>query len=191
MLAHWSIRPPVGGISIYEIFEVSLHPLKVQVDAKVGQRIMGYLLPDRRRRLQDDDDDDDKNSNSSHDTRDPSEPQLINLPNRSSLDSPRTLQHLHPDSAAHNDGLAPPRLRKSVGFRSFTDLRSTREDNRDSYLFPSTRSTSERSESPDVRANAPARIRIDSNQDDRQGGDAAVMMTRSSQKTFVLVKIAR
>lgn len=179
----------MGGISIYEIFEVSLHPLKVQVDAKVGQRIMGYLLPDRRRRLQDDDED--KNSDSSHDTRDSAEPQIIKLPNRSSLDSPRTLQHLHPDSAAHSDGLAPPRLRKSVGFRSFTDLRSTREDNRDSYLFPSTRSTSERSGSPDVRANAPERIRIDSSHDDRQGGDAAVMMTRSSQKTFVLVKIAR
>jgi len=190
LLAHWNIRPPVGGISIYEIFEVSLHPLKVQVDAKVGQRIMEYLLPDRRRRLQDDGDDD-KNSDSSHDKRDSAEPQIINLPNRSSLDSPRTLQHLHPDSAARNDGLAPPRLRNSMGFRSFTDLRSAREDNRDSYLFPSTRSTSERSESPDVRANASARIRIDSSHDDRQGGDAAVMMTRSSQKTFVLVKIAR
>lgn len=190
MLAHWSIRPPVGGISIYEIFEVSLHPLKVQVDAKVGRRIMEYLLPDRRRRLQDNDDDD-KDSDSSHDTRDSAEPRIVDLPNRSSLDSPRTLQHLHPESATRSDGLAPQDLRKSKGFRSFTDLRSTREDNRHIYLFPSARGTSERSESPDSRALTPTRIRIDSSHIDRQGGDAAVMVTRSSQKSFVLVKIAR
>lgn len=191
LLAHWCILPPVGGISIYETFEVSLHPLKVQVDAKVGRRIMEYLWPDRRHRSQSIDD---NSSSSSHSDDDPAptDPQIISPPIRSSLDSPRALQYLHPDSTVRGSGgggLAPPSLRKLAASRSFTDLRSTREDHR-SRILPSNSGQSGRSHSPDTLAFASTRIKVDSNLIDRRGGDAAVMMTRSSQKTFISVKVA-
>lgn len=44
--------PPVGGISILEDFKLRFHPLRIQIDASVGQKIQDYLLPkDRRNRF--------------------------------------------------------------------------------------------------------------------------------------------
>ncbi|KAF5390524.1 hypothetical protein D9757_002702 [Collybiopsis confluens] len=50
VLSNWSVLPPVGGITIYESFELSLHPLRLQIDAKVGRRIMEYVYPARKHR---------------------------------------------------------------------------------------------------------------------------------------------
>ncbi|KAF9451680.1 hypothetical protein P691DRAFT_757138 [Macrolepiota fuliginosa MF-IS2] len=186
LLAHWIILPPVGGISIYEAFEVSLHPLKLQIDAKVGRRIMEYLWPDRRHRPQSIDDE--TASSESHESiHSPDIPSLRSPPIRTSLDSPRALHHLHPDSAA---GLAPPGLRKLGPSRSFTDLRSTRNDHRSSHLSSSNSGPSWRSESPDMAGLNSPKGRAESNAVEEQGGDAAVMKTRSFQKTFIFVKIA-
>lgn len=44
--------PPVGGISILDDFKLRFHPLRIQIDASVGQKIQDYLFPkDRRNRF--------------------------------------------------------------------------------------------------------------------------------------------
>src|SRR3954447_24491095 len=50
LLADWTVLAPVGGITIYEEFDLSLHPMRLRVDAKVGVRIMEYLWPARKQR---------------------------------------------------------------------------------------------------------------------------------------------
>ena len=52
LLADWTVLPPVGGITIYEAFEVTLHPIRLQIDTRVGRRIMEYVWPARRDRNQ-------------------------------------------------------------------------------------------------------------------------------------------
>ena len=44
-ISSWIVPALVGGISIYEKFEVDLHPLRLQLDTKVGQRITEYIWP--------------------------------------------------------------------------------------------------------------------------------------------------
>lgn len=44
--------PPVGGISILDDFKLRFHPLRIQIDASVGQKTQDYLFPkDRRNRF--------------------------------------------------------------------------------------------------------------------------------------------
>jgi hypothetical protein len=50
--ARWKTMPPVGGISILDDFKLRFHPLRIQIDASVGQKIQDYLFPkDRRNRF--------------------------------------------------------------------------------------------------------------------------------------------
>lgn len=48
--AIWSVLAPVGGISIIDQFEFSLHPVKVQLEIKVGREIMDYVFGSARRK---------------------------------------------------------------------------------------------------------------------------------------------
>jgi hypothetical protein len=112
-------------------------------------------------------------------------------PSRSSWDSPRVSQGPRLDP----NRLAPP-LRKLGASRSFTDLRSAASESPHKPLF-------ERMRSPDVRnphspAFSPGLPALGGTTDGgeistpaRRHGDAAEMKTRSSQKTFVLVRISR
>ncbi|CAO1616639.1 unnamed protein product [Sympodiomycopsis kandeliae] len=52
--AVWSELAPVGGISIVDQFELDLHPLKVQLEMKVGKMIMDYVFGSRRNREKED-----------------------------------------------------------------------------------------------------------------------------------------
>ena len=49
-MADWTVLAPVGGITIYERFEVQLHPFRLQLHAAMGRKIMEYLWPARRTR---------------------------------------------------------------------------------------------------------------------------------------------
>lgn len=187
LLAHWSILPPVGGISIYETFDVSLHPLKLQIDAKLGQRIMEYLWPDRRNRQRDSEDE--TASTWSQETTHSEGLHVPNLPIRSSIDSPRALQNLHSDDVSQDGRLAPPSVRRLASSRSFTDLRYTFGDH-DRFQFLS--SNSGRQESSDLHEPLSPGPKYEATFDlEQKRGDAAVMKTRSSQKTFIYVKVAR
>ncbi|KAG0709732.1 golgi-body localization protein domain-containing protein [Suillus ampliporus] len=172
--ADWAVLAPVGGITIYEKFQLDFHPIRLQLDASLGQRIMEYVWPARRHRTRGTD------TAPPCDTHHPKP--------RASLDSSKLLHK--PRSSLDSTSLAPP-LRKLGSSRSFTDLRSAAAD---SMITPSPVTQSNQrslTSSPDAldetRRHRHAII--------RQGSldhktDFDEMKTRSSQKNFVLVKIS-
>ncbi|SPO27179.1 uncharacterized protein UTRI_10641_B [Ustilago trichophora] len=48
--AMWSVLPPVGGISIVDMFEFNLHPVRIQIELLVGRKIMDYIFGTKRQR---------------------------------------------------------------------------------------------------------------------------------------------
>ncbi|KAI6105796.1 hypothetical protein F5141DRAFT_1189568 [Pisolithus sp. B1] len=109
--ANWIILAPVGGITIYEKFQVDFHPIRLQLDARLGQRIMEYIWPSRRGRHR-------KTTHDSHQAND--EVSLNQSTTRPSFESSRLLQK--PRTSLDSGGLTP--WKKLGGSRSFTDLRS-------------------------------------------------------------------
>ena len=195
LLANWTVLAPVGGITIYEAFELSLHPLRLQVDSKVGRRIMEYVWPDRKdRQIAHDDTPAQEEALKPHLEIDIKSP----TSGRSSIDSPRAL-HRQVDS--NEKTLIPRKLGAS---RSFTDLRLAKDAG---FLSPgallSPPSFLQKTQSSDSISfssmlDAPETPRpnggFDSEVSDpkrKDAGDAQVMKTRSSQKSFVLVRISR
>lgn len=184
---------PVGGITIYESFELSLHPMRLQVDARVGSRIMEYVWPARRQRtlaIQER-----SNSEGSGQTAMDESNSTPQPSSRKSLDSPRALEK--PQTSLDISGLKPPPLRRLATSRSFTDLRSSSgsvpptpltavsHKSRAADVFRSVSNSSDVSDSQSKRRTEVVK------QPGRKIGDAAEMKTRSSQKTFILVKISR
>ncbi|KAL0572042.1 Protein SABRE [Marasmius crinis-equi] len=187
LTSSWIVLPPVGGITIYETFELNFHPLRLQIDARVGTRIMEYLWPARKNRTQAIEDDDEN-----------PEQDFAVLPARSSLDSPRPHNMSRQNSGTTTPtGLAPP-LRRLGASRSFTDLRSSlTESSRPlSPALHKTRSSEglrERAntKAPDLLEVGRSKSRAGSlHESSSKTGDAAEMRTRSSQKTFILVRIS-
>jgi hypothetical protein len=169
ILANWTVLAPVGGITIYENFELSLHPMRLQVDAKVGSRIMEYVWPVRKTRK--------LISRDMSLATDQTAP--VQSPSRPSL-----------DLSQREHRLAPPPLRKLGSSRSFTDLRSSASEHAQIPSLQRTRSSQAlrpHSDTPvgEQMGDAPKSTRL------RKYGDAAEMKTRSSQKTFVLVRVSR
>lgn len=194
MLANWTILAPVGGITIYEAFELSLHPLRLQIDAKVGRRIMEYVWPGRAHRTV---------AEESEKTQDITPPEIVvKSPvsaGRSSFDSPRGLQ-----ASKSGDKTIPP-LRRLGSSRSFTDLKSARETTAppSNFLTPqgflSPTGFLKRTHSSDSinffnsldPASGQGADADSSTLNKNDSGDAQVMKIRSSQKSFVLVRISR
>ena len=97
--ARWKTMPPVGGISILEDFKMRFHPLRIQIDASVGQKIQDYLLPkDRRNRFHSVD-------TLSPEGRQPESPESPSHPNGSSQSAATLLKPraLVARSASHTD----------------------------------------------------------------------------------------
>ncbi|KAL4076077.1 golgi-body localization protein domain-containing protein [Scleroderma citrinum] len=165
--ANWIILAPVGGITIYEKFQVDFHPIRLQLDAHLGQRIMEYIWPARRgrkRRMAQD-----LQSQAGCITADQDM-------NRSSLDSSPLSQN--PRTSLDSNGLAS--WKKLGGSRSCIDLRSaaaeSSKSSHGSHLLD-----------PEFPDNA--RIQRWGSREDGKD-DAVEMKSRSSQKTFILVKIS-
>lgn len=197
LMADWTVLPAVGGITIYERFEVTLHPMRLQIDTRIGRRIMEYVWPARRERQHTDEIETFETLMESPITEEPVDivviPESPMSPRRSSWDvSPRTREEHH-----HTAPTSP--LRKLGTSRSFTDLRKARTD---SLLSPTP--TLHKTRSTDAlahEAHHPTR------QNSRSGGDAkersltlgkrkvvddaTEMKTRSSQKTFIWVRVNR
>ncbi|KAG2156152.1 golgi-body localization protein domain-containing protein [Suillus clintonianus] len=172
--ADWAVLAPVGGISIYEKFQLDFHPIRLQLDASLGQRIMEYVWPARRSR------------NRGTDTAPPFD--THHPKPRASLDSSTLLNQ--PRSSLDSTSLTPP-LRKLGPSRSFTDLRSAAADSMITP-YPATQSNQRSfTASPDTLDES----RRHRHAIMRQGSldhktDFDEMKTRSSQKNFVLVKIS-
>lgn len=180
LVANWSVLAPVGGITIYEDFELNLHPMRLQVDARVGRRIMEYVWPARRNR---------PNVVENGADEAPEDTTKAVVPSRSSMDSPRSRR---PTDESLN-ALEPP-LRKVSASRSVTDLRAT------SLQVPPPPPSLHRTRSSGGlrRSSGPSEISRQKSRNDSSkvsaasnSGDAAEMKTRSSQKSFVLVRITR
>ena len=200
MSADWTILAPVGGITIYEAFELSLHPLRLQVDSKVGRRIMEYVWPNRKDPQVAIDDPPMKDK-----TLKPPLKIDIKSPtsSRSSIDSPRAL---HRPVDSDEKALVSP-LRKLGASRSFTDLRLAKDSGflgPGSLLSPPSflqRTNSSDSinfasmldvpDTPRPFGGLDLDISNSKRKESNDTGDAQVMMTRSSQKSFVLVRISR
>ena len=126
--ARWKTMPPVGGISILEDFKLRFHPLRIQIDASVGQKIQDYLFPkDRRNRFH-------SVETLSPEGRQPESPDSAGHPNGSSQSAATFLKPraLGARSASHTDlrraavESAPgPRLHRT---RSTNALHSNREN---------------------------------------------------------------
>lgn len=169
------VLAPVGGIAIYEKFQLDFHPIRLQLDARLGQRIMEYVWPARRGRNQPQMQCTIYDSPESHH---PSEQP------RSSLESALLLQK--PRGSLDSNRLAPSQRRLGSS-RSFTDLRSAAAESKTPV-----ETTFGRVATPDLNPNEDSRSGRKVNREDRPGKDDAVeMKTRSSQKTFILVKISR
>ncbi|EJD01130.1 uncharacterized protein FOMMEDRAFT_125792 [Fomitiporia mediterranea MF3/22] len=197
--ADWIVLAPVGGITIYEQFILDLHPMRLQLEARIGKSIMEYVWPARRdrRRVR-------YSPQNSEDLATVSGPAIQQrklqrsstaVKGRASLDSPSTVSQQR--SSIEERRLAPSLgTRRITSSRSFTDLRSTSRQNsmnsgdagtRDHFLtikpateFPLGDADPRKTESTPMDL-TPRRRNTD---------DAAEMKTRSAQKTFVLVRIS-
>ena len=52
----WNALAPVGGISIVEQFELHLHPVRLQLEHRVGRQILDYVFSQRRSKPADEED---------------------------------------------------------------------------------------------------------------------------------------
>ncbi|OCH92936.1 hypothetical protein OBBRIDRAFT_802282 [Obba rivulosa] len=182
LLADWIVLPPVGGITIYERFELTLHPLRLQLDTRVGHKIMEYVWPSRKHRQPT------ENDNSGHALLDSNvmveEPQTIADPPR------RSFSEAPARKSEDSHRLKAPSLRKLGASRSFTDLRNMRNESLQVPRLHKTRSTESL-----VSPSSPSRSLIDSHKmrtstSPGEIDDATEMKARSSQKTFVWVRVA-
>lgn len=48
LVGAWSVLPPVGGIAIVDRFELHLHPLRIQIERKIGRQIEEYIFGSMR-----------------------------------------------------------------------------------------------------------------------------------------------
>ena len=179
-ISSWIVLAPVGGISIYEKFEVDLHPLRLQLDTKVGQRIMEYFWPARKNRR-------------NRETEQTDPPATI-----TKIQPPSPMDHSPQDLPPGSSGkarqsmdhtrLAPLQVRRLGTSRSFTDLRSAGSSPMSALHL--NRST-EAVPSPTTPTSAQLTRRGTTHAPGVRGlNDAAIMKTRSAQKTFVAVDIA-
>ncbi|KAI0081718.1 hypothetical protein K474DRAFT_1133165 [Panus rudis PR-1116 ss-1] len=184
LLADWTVLPPVGGIIIYEAFQLTLHPMRLQIDTRVGRKIMEYVWPARRARNKTANSGDNDNPRNS-----PTSPTGLLSPRRNSTDVlPSTRKSLD------SNRLVPPAMRRVHTSRSFTDLRNTARQ--DSLQPPR---TLQRTKSSDFLFAGVSSSGIGSGNDEgrergalsrRETDDAMEMKYRSNQKTFIWVRIA-
>ncbi|KAG2367288.1 golgi-body localization protein domain-containing protein [Suillus spraguei] len=170
--ADWAVLAPVGGITIYEKFQLDFHPIRLQLDANLGQRIMEYVWPARRSR------------NSGTDTTATCDTHYPR--SRASLDSSKLLHQSR--SSLDSTSLTPP-LRKLGSSRSFTDLRSAAVDPMITP-FPATQSNQHSLTADALDESRRHRHPIVRQVSSEHKTDFDEMKTRSSQKNFVLVKIS-
>ena len=181
-ISSWIVLAPVGGISIYEKFEVDLHPLRLQLDTKVGQRIMEYIWPARKSRHK-------------REVEQTDSPTSITT----KIQPPTPVDPVSQDPSPGPSGrarkstdhtrLTPVQVRRLGSSRSFTDLRNAASSSMS--LYHMNRST-DVLPSPGTPTSAhPARRGTNIAPGIAGLNDAAIMKTRSAQKTFVAVDIAK
>lgn len=196
--ADWTVLAPVGGITIYERFVLDFHPMRLQLDGRVGRNVMEYLWPAKRNHRKDSVPD--KGVDELPDMKAVAIPTGKGLGQRSSLDSPRIIA----PSLLHTgeDISRVPRSKTLGNPRSFSDLRNMNKSSSSHHEMrmqwsPSTSSEANMSKQSDADSSQDGKtestsetIMIPRTGNERKN-DAIEMRSRSSQKTFILVKISR
>lgn len=189
--------------------------MRLQIDIRVGRKIMEYLWPARRNRQQDEPAETEtfvipesiagshsiSNGRAKRGSKDLPTLMYTDSPRHASFDLPSPTRRSLDTSrlGPHTGG---PGLRRLGTSRSFTDLRNSTPARQDSLQVPRpiqrTNSTSSlRSKStdallglsrPTLSSGVGSKDRL---KNARETDDAAEMKTRASQKTFVRVKVAR
>ncbi len=186
LLADWTVLPPVGGITIYEAFDLALHPMRLQIDTRVGKKIMEYVWPARRNRPD--------VSPTTPDTyrAGPPSASMPTSPRRASLEIPSPVRQ-----SLDTGRLVAPPLRRLGTSRSFTDLRNSRQETLQvSSRLHRTKSSDalfayDGPSSPVGQNSKGSDETRDKPSPSKESDDATEMKTRSSQKTFVWVRVAR
>lgn len=163
----WNALPPVGGISIVEQFEVHLHPIRLQLEHRVGRQILDYLFVQRRKQNgEEQDDDQDKKAKKPLTSSSPSlRPPSVIFPDNKSVESLSLRTNHRPRSmlGAEDRNLTPN--------RSMTNLPSSASIGSSEHRLRKVAST---------EVLAPAA--------QEEGLDADEMRLRASlNKTFILV----
>lgn len=106
--ALWNTHAPVGGIAIIERFELHLHPIKLQLEHRVGRKILDYLFAERQQKTGDGGDDTPSSRNGSR----------LSLPalNSSASRSAESLALPRPSQSSSNANL--PLTSSSASIRS-------------------------------------------------------------------------
>lgn len=179
-ISSWIVLAPVGGISIYEKFEVDLHPLRLQLDTKVGQRIMEYIWPARKNRRNREAEQTDSSTSVAAKIQPPPpvDPTLQDPSPGPSGRARKSMDHTR---------LTPVQVRGLGTSRSFTDLRSALSSSMS--LYHMNRSTDALPSPSTPTGVHPIRRGTSLAPGVAGSNDAAIMKTRSAQKTFVAVDI--
>ncbi|KZT12507.1 uncharacterized protein LAESUDRAFT_638973 [Laetiporus sulphureus 93-53] len=195
VVADWTVLPPVGGITIYENFEITFHPMRLQIDTRVGKKIMEYIWPARKHR-----------SNSEEvqsfeplldSTTEEGESNIVVVP-ESPDDVHRSSWDVSPRKSVDSNRLAASPMRKLGASRSVTDLRNTRSETLKAPRLHRTKSTdalvtvstpSRSFTNQTIKNGSDSRDKSASSRNKQEVDDATEMKTRSSQKTFVRVRV--
>ncbi|CCM03163.1 uncharacterized protein FIBRA_05285 [Fibroporia radiculosa] len=198
VVADWIVLPPVGGITIYERFELTFHPMRLQLDTRTGRRIMEYVWPARRHREHSDDELHGLDSLPDSPSPTSDHANILIIPD-SPLSPRRSSWDVSPLKSPDASKLTPVPLRKLGTSRSFTDLRNaSRSDTLRSPGLHKTRSTDALVTLSKPSRSVTSQVSKDSEGTKERNGqsrkrheidDATEMKTRSSQKTFVWVRV--
>ena len=193
----------MGGITIFESFVLQLHPMRLQLESRVGKSVMEYIFPGRRERKKvghhnsHSNDHPERNtirSTTSHLFQNAlvthSDPSMLQ---RASAEVPRT-----PTRYSVDDNRLTPiseTSKRLSAARSFSDLRLASRQNSvqkldrlSPYIHVDRSSTTNVDEFGKANGSKAA---PDLSLQAKTQDDAAEMKTRSSQNTFVLVNISR
>lgn len=188
--AMWSVLAPVGGIAIIDQFEWNLHPVRIQLEIRVGRRIMDYIFGSKRERER-------QRDNTKHledEERSPSTNKLL------------------PFSRANGKNESRPEVSVETTPRGSTETRDTRESDTEgdaekfrpssrNHVQPmrGSRSSSQHSPKESSTPRSSSSIQVSKSQKGSEGAtdhfayaakNAAEMRERASMnRTFVYVKI--
>ncbi|PWN26691.1 hypothetical protein BDZ90DRAFT_232818 [Jaminaea rosea] len=147
--AIWSELAPVGGISIVDQFELDLHPVKVQLELKVGRIIMDYVFGSKRRREREE-------QKRKDELEEGSKQRTVSKSKRSPLAMLRGSEGKSSDTSSNNSsGHASPRKSYDVSSRG-ADGQATDDEERPSRRTSTSSDGTKRSASSDTRLESKA-----------------------------------
>lgn len=163
--AEWKVLPPVGGITIFENFQLDLHPIRMQIESEVGTRLLDYVWPARNHGGTNADDEDQSSSLATS---------VATLPRSR--------------GSASNDGHGSLPERGLARARSHTNLRS----DTGRPTLHKVRSTTTLNEPGDMDNDAEDKMTLlRRHRRADKVNEASIMRSRSATKTFIRVVVPK